>query len=64
MVGKGFKPLVLNMASDKRPGGEWRLGVGALEETLYRRSTYCIATEEEFNRDKRRKWRCERGLRR
>lgn len=36
----GHSPLVLNMASDKRPGGGFRHGAGAQEENLFRRTSY------------------------
>lgn len=57
-VARGLKPAVLNAASERKPGGEWRTGAGALEENMFRRTTYCISLEDEFNRDKKRKWRC------
>lgn len=31
-------------------------GAGAQEENLFRRSTYCIAIEEDYNKDHKRKW--------
>lgn len=53
-----MRPLVLNMTSDRWPGGDWRSGAAPLEENFFRRSTYCLTMEEEFNKDKKRKWRC------
>lgn len=40
LVNKGHLPLVLNLASDQRPGGGWKKGAKAQEEDLFRRSDY------------------------
>lgn len=39
-------PLVLNMASWRRPGGGWRSGANAQEEDLFRRSDYYLYLED------------------
>ncbi len=43
--GPDIMPLVLNMASDKTPGGGWRKGSMAQEEALFYRSTYALSLE-------------------
>jgi len=43
---RGLNPLVLNMASAKRPGGGWREGAGAQEENLFRRTNYVQVLED------------------
>ena len=40
LVSKGYRPVVLNMANKDSPGGGYRRGDGAQEETLFRRSNY------------------------
>jgi len=42
---KGLNPLILNMASDINPGGGWRKGSSAQEESLFYRSLYYLALE-------------------
>jgi uncharacterized protein (TIGR02452 family) len=37
---KGFNPLLLNMADEKKPGGKVDVGSGAQEEETFRRSDY------------------------
>lgn len=39
------KPLVLNMASEMRPGGGWRKNAIAQEEVLFYKSTYSMSLE-------------------
>lgn len=43
----GHNPLVLNMASDRYPGGGWRKGWFGQEESLFYRSTYFLALENQ-----------------
>lgn len=45
MINHGLKPLVLNMASDIRPGGGVRKGSKAQEECLFRRSNYFLSLD-------------------
>jgi uncharacterized protein (TIGR02452 family) len=54
-------PLVLNMASKSNPGGGWRRGAGAQEETLFRRTNYHLYLEQgvhgpEFAMDRQHAW--------
>lgn len=44
----GYKPLVLNLADDCIPGGAVELGSGAQEESLFRRSNYCLSCNSDF----------------
>lgn len=41
----GYKPLVLNMASDRVPGGGYKKGSMAQEEELFRRTTLSLSLE-------------------
>ena len=40
LVSKGYRPVILNMANANSPGGGYKRGDGAQEETLFRRSNY------------------------
>eukprot|EP01125_Pyxidicula_operculata_P017015 TRINITY_DN591_c0_g1_i11.p1 TRINITY_DN591_c0_g1~~TRINITY_DN591_c0_g1_i11.p1 ORF type:complete len:444 (-),score=61.92 TRINITY_DN591_c0_g1_i11:1134-2465(-) len=42
LIENGYNPVVLNMASDRNPGGGWERGSGAQEESLFRRSNYFL----------------------
>lgn len=55
---KNFKtnPVVLNMASDKTPGGGYRGGSGAQEENLHRRTNLYMCLEDPDKINKDRKW--------
>jgi uncharacterized protein (TIGR02452 family) len=44
-VQAGYRPLVLNMASDRVPGGGYRKGSMAQEEELFRRTTLSLSLE-------------------
>ena len=43
---EGYNPLILNMASNTTPGGGWRKGATAQEESLFYRSLYYLALED------------------
>lgn len=53
---QGFNPVVLNMASSKRPGGGYMSGAGAQEENLFRRSNYNLFLADKKYIDAERKW--------
>lgn len=46
LLNEGYDPVILNMASHRRPGGGWRKGACAQEESLFYRSTYYLALED------------------
>ena len=48
MVGEGYKPMMLNMASEIHPGGGWKKGSIAQEECLFYNSTYHRCLTDEF----------------
>jgi uncharacterized protein (TIGR02452 family) len=57
LVDSGLNPVVLNMASYKRPGGGFRTGSGAQEENIFRRSNYYQILEDPDKKfDPQRKW--------
>lgn len=43
-----LNPLILNMASDRKPGGGVEKGAAAQEESLFRRTNYCLQNLSEF----------------
>ena len=45
LVRSGYKPMVLNMASNFRPGGGVRKGSKAQEEDLFRKTNYCYTLD-------------------
>ncbi|CAF3923229.1 unnamed protein product [Rotaria sp. Silwood1] len=49
----GRRPLLLNMANQKSPGGGYRRGDGAQEENLFRRSNYCLSLDVEMDESNR-----------
>jgi len=53
---EGLNPLVLNMASAYKPGGGWRKGSRAQEESLFYRSTYAVSLENCMDLDEKRSW--------
>jgi uncharacterized protein (TIGR02452 family) len=55
-VHSGLKPCILNMASDKNPGGGWRSGTSAQEEQLFYRSTYDLSLTDKRGIDEERGW--------
>jgi len=56
LLQQGHKVVVLNMASEYCPGGGWRKGSMAQEESLFYRSTYCLSLEDPFDMDSGRTW--------
>lgn len=48
LIKKNFNPLVLNLASWKRPGGGWTFGMGAQEESLFLKSFYYLTLNKSF----------------
>jgi uncharacterized protein (TIGR02452 family) len=48
LLQSGLNPLILNMASDICPGGGWRKGALAQEESLFLRSTYHLALSRNY----------------
>lgn|SRR3990167_275541 len=47
-VGEGLNPLVLNMCSDRKPGGGVRTGARAQEECIFRRTNAFLTYEDEW----------------
>lgn len=43
---KGLNPVCINMASAWKPGGGWRKGSMAQEESLFYRSTFAVSLED------------------
>ncbi|KAJ3040517.1 hypothetical protein HDV00_010827 [Rhizophlyctis rosea] len=54
---EGLNPLILNMASQFKPGGGWQNGSAAQEEQLFYRTTYDLALSDPFKLDTTRRWR-------
>ena len=51
LVKKGFRPVLLNMANAHNPGGGYKRGDGAQEETLFRRSNYFQSLDVELDNE-------------
>lgn len=49
LVQEGLNPLVLNFASDCKPGGGWMTGSPAQEEDLFYKTTYGRSLDYKFN---------------
>lgn len=49
LVSSGCRPVVLNMANATNPGGGYRRGDGAQEETIFRRSNYYQSLDIELD---------------
>ena len=50
LVNQSKKPLVMNMASEFCPGGGWRKGSVAQEESLFYRSTYAQSLDSRYGK--------------
>jgi len=48
LLKEGFKPALLNMASDTTPGGGVQRGCGAQEENIFRRTNYFMTLNQSF----------------
>lgn len=51
LVSKGLRPVLLNMANATNPGGGYKRGDGAQEETLFRRSNYYRSLDLSLDND-------------
>jgi uncharacterized protein (TIGR02452 family) len=45
---EGFNPVLLNMASASKPGGGYKSGAGAQEESLFRRTCLHLCLQDKF----------------
>jgi uncharacterized protein (TIGR02452 family) len=52
----GLNPVVLNMASAKRPGGGYENGAGAQEENIFRRTNLAFVLADIEGLDPKRRW--------
>ncbi|CAF1025353.1 unnamed protein product [Rotaria sordida] len=52
LVSKGCRPVLLNMANANSPGGGYKRGDGAQEETIFRRSNYFQSLDLELDNGK------------
>ena len=56
LTGGATSPCILNPASMTNPGGGYRHGAGALEETMCRRTSLFMSLEDPWHMDSSREW--------